>query len=297
MLSPQAATSWAQQLPALRDAGIRHITFTGGEPVLALPAICLLAESAARLGISTAVVTSGAWASSPTAAAKVVEKLGAISHWDLGYDQYHASEIPFERFQQAVQALQARGASFSVRACVHAPLQPEERELCARIRAVIGPDAPLYTQSVRRIGRASDLAEAARQPGRLPLEPCMSSGPLVREDGTVGPCCSGLAYEARGRHPFEFGNVHEDGLVACRQRWLEDPLLRLVRLVGFAIPLQWLQEAGLEHLLPEEIPPGVCELCVALWDAQGQVGQYLRERAAQPEVVAQLDRLEKHLFD
>jgi hypothetical protein len=36
---------------------------------------------------------------------------------------------------------------------------------------------------------------------------------------------------------------------------------------------------------------------VALWDAQGQVGQYLRERAAQPEVVAQLDRLEKHLFD
>jgi hypothetical protein len=130
----------------------------------------------------------------------------------------------------------------------------------------------------------------------IPLEPCLSTGPIVREDGSVGPCCSGLAYERRGKHPFDFGNAGSDGLAACRERWAQDPLLRLLRVVGFAVPLQWLVESGDPTLIPAGVPQKTCELCVQLWDEDGRVGRFLRERASTPEVVAQLDLLEQTLF-
>jgi hypothetical protein len=146
------------------------------------------------------------------------------------------------------------------------------------------------------MGRASDLEGLVSSPNRFPLEPCISTGPFVREDGTVGPCCSGLAYEARGKHPCEFGNSHTDSLTTCRKRWLEDPLLRMLWLVGFSVPLKWLSETDQEYLLQIGTPGNVCELCVALWDENGQIGKYLRERVSQPKMIAQLDRMEALLF-
>lgn len=296
-LSEADARSWSEQLGALKEAGVRHLTFTGGEPVLALPAIRVLSEAAASLGMSTAVVTSAAWASSAKSAAHVVDKLVHISHWDIGYDRFHESEIPFERLGHAVAALRSKGAHFSIRACVDDPPSPSDVALLDRLRATVGDGVRIYQQRTRRIGRAAALLDDTPAPQSLPPEPCLSTGPFVREDGSVGPCCSGLAYEARGRHPFEFGTVQQDGLVACRQRWAADPLLRLLRLIGFRVPVAWLAEDGRRHLLPAPtLPASACELCVALWDADGHVASFLSEKAARPEVVAQLDRLEAHLF-
>jgi hypothetical protein len=294
-LTVEQAQSWARQLPKLKEAGVRHLTFTGGEPTLALKAIRVLAESCSSLGITTAVVTSGVWATAPAVATHIVEQLRAVSNWDLGYDTYHAPEMPFERFQQAVEALKSSATSFSVRVCVDTPLSATDAEICGRLRDLAGPDVTILQQSVRHIGRATSLSRQASDEWQFPAEPCITSGPFIREDGSMGPCCSGLAHEARGRHPLEFGNVNDDGLVACRERWLSDPLLRMLRLFGFAVPLQWIKEAGLK--LPSvELPNNVCELCVSLWDSEGTLGHFLRERASGREVAAQLDRFEDYLF-
>lgn len=295
VLSPETARLWAGELPGLAAQGLRHITFTGGEPVLGWPAIRILTEAAAPLGIATAVVTSAAWATSAETAAGMVRKLSQVSHWDLGYDEYHAQHIPFERLRHAVEALREQGAAFSVRVCAGDPPLPSEARLLEAIRRLVGPDILVIRQSVRHIGRAQELAEDGAA-FSFPSEPCLSTGPYVREDGTVGPCCSGLAYEARGRHPFAFGNAVEEGLTACRQRWQQSPLLRLLRLVGFAIPLRWLQEEGPAEAFPAEIPRTACELCVSLWDPEGKIARFLEERSSRPEVVTQLDRLEAHLF-
>lgn len=295
VLSPDTALLWAGELPKLAAQGLRHITFTGGEPVLGLPAIRILSEVAASSGIATAVVTSAAWATSAEAAASVVRKLSSVSHWDLGYDEYHARHIPFERLRQAVEALRKQGAAFSVRVCTGDPPLPPEARLLEAIRGLVGPSVLMIRQSVRRIGRAQEL-EGNDVSSFFPSEPCLSTGPYVREDGSVGPCCSGLAYEARGRHSFTFGNAIDEGLAECRQRWLQDPLLRLLRLVGFATPLRWLLEEGLAEAFSAEIPRTACELCVSLWDPEGKVARFLEERASRPEVVSQLDRLEAHLF-
>ncbi len=290
-LSPELVDAVVAELPALRDSGVQHVTFTGGEPVLASDAVAAIADAATGVGISASIVTSCAWARTAGAAEKVVAKLSKLTHWDLGYDRFHAAEYPIERLAHAVEALRAAGRSFSVRACVDTPASAEDEEILDAIEQVAG-GAPVFRQSVKSIGRATSLEDAPAE--GTPMAPCLSTGPFVREDGSVGPCCSGLAYEKRGSHPFEFGNVGTDGLSACRDRWQQDPLLRLIRLVGFAVPLGWLAEEG---LAPAELDGrGVCELCVGIWDREAEVGRFLAARAAQPEVVAQLDRLEQHLM-
>jgi hypothetical protein len=123
---------------------------------------------------------------------------------------------------------------------------------------------------------------------------CLATGPFVREDGTGGPCCAGLAYDARGRHPFDFGDAARDGLITIWRRWREDQLLRLFRLAGLALPLAWLKEAGLPRGGPAD--GHVCETCVKLWDADGRAAAILRERAGHPELESMLDDLEIHLF-
>ncbi|MCC7418246.1 MAG: radical SAM protein [Acidobacteria bacterium] len=291
------AARYAAELPALYDAGVRHLTFTGGEPVLALPGVAVLAAAAKRVGLATSIVTSGAWAVSPAATLKVLDRLAAIDHWDLGFDRYHQKELALSAFCALLRALQARRIAHSVRACVETPPSEEDLALLDELRAATGPDVPIYRQSVRRIGRAAEiLRRVAPAAGPPALEPCLSSGPIVREDGSIGPCCSGLAYERRGCHPFEFGDARGNSLVSAREAWLRDPLLRLVRLVGFAYPLKWLAETGDPALQPALMPHKTCELCVQLWDREGRVGRYLSDRAARPEVVAQLDRLERELF-
>jgi pyruvate-formate lyase-activating enzyme len=290
-LAPELVDGIVAELPTLKEHGVEHMTFTGGEPVLAATAVAAIADAAAEVGISASIVTSCAWARTSGAAEKVVAKLAKLSHWDLGYDRFHAAEYPIERVANAVAALRDAGRSFSIRACVDTPASAEDEDILAAIEE-IADGAPVFRQGVKSIGRAAGLEDPPAN--GMPMAPCLSTGPFVREDGSVGPCCSGLAYEKRGSHPFEFGNVGVDGLGACRDRWQQNPLLRLIRLVGFSVPLGWLAEEG---LAPAELDSrGVCELCVGLWDENAEVGRFLAVRAAEPGVIAQLDRLEQHLM-
>jgi hypothetical protein len=130
---------------------------------------------------------------------------------------------------------------------------------------------------------------------KIERSPCISTGPIVREDGTVGPCCSGLAYEARDRHPFEYGNASEVGLLEIWRRWRDDQLLRVMRLTGFEPLNAWLQEEGLalEHVFASG---DVCENCVAAWRREPGLASLLRNCSSDPRVRAKLDELESFLF-
>src|ERR1051326_3459070 len=88
LLTIEQARSWAFELPELRQRGLEHITFTGGEPTLARSAVRIPADAAAADGLATTIVTSGAFATSRRAAHRTVSMLGSIGHWDLGYDTF-----------------------------------------------------------------------------------------------------------------------------------------------------------------------------------------------------------------
>ncbi len=300
LLPPETARRWAAELPALAARGLEHLTFTGGEPVLALDSLALLSEAAAAAGIRNYVVTSGTWGSSDRAAERVVARLPRVDHWDLGYDAFHAETMPRERLARALAALERAGAAYTLRVC-RGPDTTANRALLAELAALVGPNGRLMTQPTRALGRAADGDTATDGTGgsgggALPQRPCVSTGLFLRADGSSGPCCSGLAYEARGRHPFDYGHAEaEGGLLEAWRRWHADPLLRLLRLAGFGALQGWLAEEGLLDG-EERFSEDPCEACVALWQAKPAAARRLAARARQPEVQAKLDLLEEALY-
>ena len=304
VLSLQQAQRWTEEMPELAKLGLHHVTFTGGEPTLALRPLRILAEAASDAGLRTAVVSSGAFAISGPRADLVLDQLPCVDHWDLGYDSYHGEFLAFERFVVAIAALRDRGRSFSVRVC-ESPDPVDTERVVAEISQAAGPGTTIIRQPVRELGRASSPAgtPAGTPIGRaradramevrLPVHPCPSTGPLLREDGSAGPCCSGVSYTPGLRHPFPSDAGRS--LLEVWRSWREDQLMRLVRLAGFAPILQWLATA-------DALPDGVrfsadpCELCTSLWTDDGRAAQVVRDHAHQPEVRARLDELERELF-
>jgi hypothetical protein len=122
----------------------------------------------------------------------------------------------------------------------------------------------------------------------------MSTGLIVRHDGSVGPCCSSLV-DQRSGHPFQYAPASEQGLVAAHEAWLGDPLLRLVRAVGFEPLLAWLREEHPGHPLLEATPRHPCDVCVALWRIPG-VAAAMARRSQQPATRQKIDAVFSAVF-
>jgi hypothetical protein len=292
LLDVATAQRWAGEFPELVGEGLRFVTFTGGEPTLALDAVVVLAESARAAGVSTAIVSSGAFARTEAAAERVVGALGAVERWDLGYDEYHAEHLPLECFTNAIVAIRRRGRELTIRVC-EGPDEARTDGLVAELQRLAGPGCEVHRQPVRRLGRATGLVIRSRGP-QPPVLPCTSSGPLVRDDGAAAPCCAGLAYTEPNGHPFVLGDAGAHGSLAdVWHAWRSDQLLRLLRLVGFSPVLAWLADAGIDtSALPTS---HACELCPALWQTPGAM-EVATARAAEPVVQARLVELERHLY-
>lgn len=295
LLGAAAADRWADELPTLAAMGLRHVSFTGGEPTLALAPIARLAAAAKAASLVVSVTTAGSWARSERQAARVVDALGAhVDSWDFGYDRFHAEHLEAGDFLRAVNAVLPQAGEVAVRICDDGT--PATAGLVAMLEAGIEGPAALIVQPVYAIGRGDEIIDGHGERGGPDLDlPCMATGLFVREDGSTGPCCAALSYGAAGRHPFDYGSAARDGLVTVWRRWREDQLLRLIRLAGFRLPLRWLAEAG---LVPDAAlaMTHVCELCERLWDADGRAAAILRERAADPALRPLLDRLETELY-
>lgn len=267
------AQVWAAQMHELADLGLRHVTFTGGEPTLALAALECLARSASAAGIATSLVTAATWARSDAQIARVVGRLGPlITTWDIGHDAFHARHLPLERLAAALEALVASGARVVVRYAARA--DGADADYLAAVRAAAGDRVGVMVQPVHALGRATpDLCE--RNPAALAV-PCLSTGLFVREDGSTGPCCAGLGYGARGAHPFDYGNVTEVGIAEAWRRWRDDQLLRLQRLVGLrpllaALPHSAGAVGAANH---------VCEACTRLWQDEPGAAERARHWSA-----------------
>jgi hypothetical protein len=238
-------------------------------------------------------VTSGAWGANAPLTGRVIERLGAVvDAWDFGYDAFHAEHLPMEAFVAAVSAAVDCGGLVAVRLCDDHTLR--SIEIRDRLDAQLPDGIGLIVQPTFALGRGAGLGEAVTRSGGAAL-PCISTGAFVREDGSVGPCCAALGYSRRGDHPFEYGPIGEVDLLTAWRRWRDDPLLRLMRLTGMTFPLRWLEEEG---MLPADAGDAghVCGTCEKLWDSDGKAGDYLRNRARNPDVVAMLDRLEETVF-
>ncbi|MGJ4948214.1 radical SAM protein [Bradyrhizobium sp. HKCCYLS20291] len=292
ILSPELAEIWSADFPAMAADGLRHLTLTGGEPILALDAVGLLVRAAAAEGILPFVVTSGAWATTPAAARNVVARAGPVARWDIGVDGWHAEQMPLARIGHALTAIIEAGGGAIVRMCESSD-PATTRAWRDEIEVLVDGRAPILIQSVRQIGRArrQDPGHDAVDDGGLPRRPCVSTGLFVRADGSTGPCCSGLAYEAVGRHPLRYGSVRSAGALHDAWRaWRADPLLRLMRVASLAALDGWMQDTPVATARFSDDP---CEACVAMWPLLSEAeADALRVRAASTAVATKLDALE-----
>ncbi|RYE88067.1 MAG: radical SAM protein [Hyphomicrobiales bacterium] len=287
------AERYAAQMGELYDHGIRMISFTGGEPLLARPQLRVMSDAAAAAGMTCGVVTAAHWASSPDRARAVVEDFPGLSVWDLSLDVYHQPYFPYAYVRTAYEAARACNRFAIVRFAYHDPPTAEDEEAVAFLEGFAAPE-DVRTQRIRAVGRAEDLATPLAARDSTFLKPCMTKGLVVRYDGTTAPCCINLVEERR--HPFQFGDARTRPLTELHAEYLRHPLLQMIRVLGFGEVAAWLKQAGLDSVLPAEMPEDVCDLCPHLM-TNSQAAALMVERCSDPETRLKIAILARHVLD
>jgi pyruvate-formate lyase-activating enzyme len=288
------AEAYAAQMPDLTRRGVRFISFTGGEPLLARRQLAGLSTAAAAAGADVTVVTSAHWATSPQAAARVVASLPGIRYWHLSTDIYHTAFVSLERVIWAANAAREAGRQVMIRLTV--PNEPTEK--CLELHRALSealPDVPIFGQNVIGMGRAAESAEHGPISTAGRSWPCIPNSMVVRFDGSIGPCCAGL-FDTREGHPFQYPNADDIGLDGAHRAWCADPLLQLIRAAGFDAIMGWLEEIAPDNAIVADPPDHPCDFCVRLWD-DPRIGAALRERAGRSENRRKIAELTRIVFN
>lgn len=251
----EVASRYADQMPQLAEAGIRSMSFTGGEPFLARRQLKLMSEAAAGVGIHCGVVTAGHWGKDRAAADRLVREFAAIRSWDVSIDSYHLDWVEMDTVLNAICAARDLGRTVSVRFTYTDPPTETDLSIHRKISAIEG--VKIASQRVRSEGRAEELDLAKSGKYSAFLKPCLTQGMVVRYDGSVAPCCLNLV-ESRN-HPFQFGDARARSLVEVHHDYRIHPLLKLIRAVGFAEVVDWLDADGL--IDRADLPDDACDLC------------------------------------
>jgi len=254
----EIAQWYASQMKELYDYGIRMISFTGGEPFMARPQLKVMSDACADAGMFNGVVTAAQWATSPRPAKRLVEAFPGIHLWDISLDTYHGEFVAFERVRTAYETVRECGRRAMIRFAYHDPLTPEDQKAMEFVDSFADP-YDICTQRVRSVGRAADRPVIESQDQRTFVKPCMTKGLVIRYDGSTSPCCTNLVEERR--HPFQFGDPRLRPLRDMHIDYVTNPLLQMIRVLGFGEIVEWLKKAGLESVLPEQMPQDVCDLC------------------------------------
>jgi len=275
----EVARQYASQMPQLFEYGIRMVSFTGGEPLLAKEQVRALSTAATNSGMVCGIVTAAHWATSASAAMRIINHLPGIQTWDISVDAYHEDFLSLDKVRFAYLASKRLGKRGILRFAYHEPLTDRDRQLLA-FMAEFADETDVCSQRIRSVGRASNL-EIVRGDREVTLsKPCVTKGLVIRYDGTMSPCCINLVEERR--HPFQFGDARERPLTEIHTEYMAHSLLQMIRVIGFGDLLRWLAEIGIDEKTLGPMPEDVCDLCPQIMTNR-KWADALACRAAQPE--------------
>ncbi len=288
----EIARHYADQMPELYDHGIRIIGLTGGEPFLAREQLRIMSNASSAAGMKTGVVTAAHWATSEEAARKVVAGFPGIDIWDMSVDSFHEEFFSAERVRTAYLAVKEGGKRPVLRFTYQDPPTPVDRRLLDFIHT-FAEEKDIFSQTVRSVGRASELPIFPAGGQTNFAKPCWTKGLVIRYDGSMAPCCISLVEERK--HPFQLGDARTRPLAEIHDEYMSHPLLQLIRTIGFGEVMDWLREAGMAD--PSLNLPGedVCDLCPRIM-SNSRWSQYLADRAAQPENRLRIAILASRIF-
>lgn len=167
-------------------SGKRHITLSGGEPLLE-PELTLHAVSAATAhGMSVDLESNAFWARTEEIAASVLKPLVdcGLSALVLSADSYHTKLMPLSKTIAAARAALALGILVEVNFCPSTDVASDNQVLSelrsAGIEAIVNP--------LLSIGEAKQFAQTNDWTvGELPT--CDSLTLTVHADGAIYSCC------------------------------------------------------------------------------------------------------------
>lgn len=289
----EVAEWYASQMPELYQYGIRMLSLTGGEPLLARRQLKVMSDAGDAAGMICGVVTAAHWAHSHKRATAVVKSFPGIHLWDLSLDAYHLEFLPFQRVRTAYEAVKECGRAAALRFTFRDPLTPQDRQAMEFLDSFADP-ADIFSQRLRSSGRAANVPVIELLDQRTFMKPCVTKGMVVRYDGTTAPCCVTLVEERR--HPFQFGDPRKRRLRDMHADYIIDPLLQMIRVLGFGEIVGWLKRAGLELVLPERMPEDVCDLCPYIVTNQIATN-LLNELCSRPDIRLKIAVLANQVLD
>ena len=248
-------------LPSV-SRGIREFGITGGEPMLCRDRVRSLSDMAADCGITACVMTNAYWATSVSIAKQVLRSFAGLQAIGVSTDRYHLPFVPLTHIRNACEAAREIGLGVRVSITAAVPHDIEDERLIADVREFAGDD--LLVQELAPRGRARSLKETPPTSSELPLLPCTSLGPLIREDGVVAPCCRGLDWLPHG-HVMSVGDLREASLPELYRRLQSHAVLQFVRVWGFSSLFERMRSAGLAGFFPGgHLQLSPCATCSAL---------------------------------
>ncbi len=253
------------------------VMLTGGEPLLRPRLVRSLAETAARSGSRTMILSGMFFA--PRLPSAVWEAIEAADHFSASLDAFHEEQVPRESVFAVMRTLLARGKELSFHLAGTGPDDPYLREVTAAIRREFDDRVPVLVNRVQPVGRARTLPSAPPATARattpaapppappvtvpgavpdvVPTLPCaMAAWPVVGFDGTITACCN---QDVVDRRPLpahlRLGHAATDTWGEIRRRCLDSGVLRALRTYG---PLRL---AGARDKGSRDRDKGYCETC------------------------------------
>ncbi|HWT30792.1 MAG TPA: radical SAM protein [Propylenella sp.] len=175
-------------LAAAARAGKRHVTFSGGEPMLDRSALLAALGAANRLGLASDLETNAFWARSPVAARDELRVLAdsGLQGLVLSADAFHSNQMALAKTIHAAQAAYAVGLLVEVNFCPSGDLQRDEAVLARLSEANIEPIMNPFLE----IGRGASAQESAGNRFSIAeLPACDSLTATVHADGAMFSCC------------------------------------------------------------------------------------------------------------
>jgi hypothetical protein len=253
-------------LEQAREAGIRKVVFTGGEPFLYPGELRTLIQCAAGHGMRAGTITNAAWASSRKKAKDtLVELRGAgLGSITLSTDRYHLRAVPLENVKHVLAAAEEIGLQTGVKISrlAHDPVAE------GLYRGLQGWAAKIRVQEISPLGRGASLRSGLpRRASSSFLRPgCVSPAVLV-PDGHLLTCCNLPAQDVGpGDFPLVLGNAANDPLRGLLRKRSADPVLTALRDRGpsFLLALLADEAPGLGPQREARYQSG-CDLCFHLF--------------------------------
>lgn len=263
-------------LPAIRRF-TRHLSFTGGEPLLFHRDIVALTPAAREIGLEVSVVTAGGWVKNAAMARERVRELAAagITQMAISWDPYHEVFAPRETALMLAEAACDAGIAVDVRAALPADRPAEDYQAPFRHLPV-----RLDFSWLAKLGRAQSLPDGHFHWSDTPPKGVCTTvlRPVIEPDGMVYACC-GPGHFARRPSPLVLGNAEEEPLEEILARGAADPILEAISLIGPHGLYRLLQthRDGSSNVAARRRYTGVCELCLDINGSPDAVAA-LRER-------------------